>query len=82
MAVEYSVRPAGMPDEEWTLECQGLTRSTVAQLYRTGNQYVKAGVGLIEILVRRHHQFDMLEPGQPVKSDKLIDLTQQQWTLV
>ncbi|ALM54061.1 hypothetical protein [Halomonas huangheensis] len=22
MAVEYGVRPAGMSDEEWTLECQ------------------------------------------------------------
>ncbi|ALM54064.1 Y-family DNA polymerase [Halomonas huangheensis] len=49
-----------------------LARRTVASLYRPGHQYVKAGVGMIEILDRRHHQFDMLEPGQSVQSDKLM----------
>lgn len=50
----------------------GLARRTVTHLYRPGHQYVKAGVGLIEVLDRRHHQFDILEPGQSVKSDKLM----------
>lgn len=50
----------------------GLARRTVAELYRPGNQYVKAGVGMIDILDRRHHQFDMLESGQSLKSDKLM----------
>ncbi|QEM80200.1 Y-family DNA polymerase [Halomonas binhaiensis] len=47
-------------------------RKAVAELYRPGHQFMKAGVGMIEVLDRRYHQFDMLEPGQSLKSDKLM----------
>lgn len=32
-----------------------LARRTVASLYKPGREYVKAGIGLIEIQGRRHH---------------------------
>lgn len=51
-----------------------LARQTVKRLYSPGHAFLKAGVGLIEIVDRQHHQFDLLCPGQPVKTDKLMDI--------
>ncbi|BES73884.1 translesion error-prone DNA polymerase V subunit UmuC (plasmid) [Marinobacter nanhaiticus D15-8W] len=49
-----------------------LARRTVANLYKPGREYVKAGVGLIEIQGRRHHQFDCLSTGQSEQADRVM----------
>jgi DNA polymerase V len=51
-----------------------LARQTVKRLYSPGHAFLKAGIGLIEIVDRQHHQFDLLCPGQPVKTDKLMGI--------
>jgi len=49
-----------------------LARDTAARLYSPGHRFLKAGVGLIEITDKQHHQFDLLHPGQPAMADKLM----------
>ncbi len=51
-----------------------LARQTASRLFRSGHAFLKAGVGLIEIVDRRYHQFDLLHSGQPEKSDKLMQV--------
>jgi DNA polymerase V len=49
-----------------------VVRATARQLYRPGHAFLKAGVGLIEIVDKQFHQFDLLHPGQAIKSDRLM----------
>ena len=49
-----------------------LARETIMRLYSPGHAFLKAGVGLTRIVSRRHHQFDLLHPGQPERSDRLM----------
>jgi len=49
-----------------------IARKAATQLYTSGHAFLKAGVGLIDIIDKRHHQFDLLHPGQPTRSDKLM----------
>ncbi|MGI9289791.1 MAG: Y-family DNA polymerase [Gammaproteobacteria bacterium] len=49
-----------------------LARDTIARLYSPGHKFLKAGVGLIEITDRKHHQFDLLHPGQPARAEQLM----------
>lgn len=42
------------------------------RIFREGPLYAKAGIGLIELTDRRHHQFDLLSAGQSEKADKLM----------
>lgn len=49
-----------------------LARRTVAGLYKPGKQYIKAGVGLIDIQGRRHQQLDCLSSGQPDQTDRVM----------
>ncbi len=49
-----------------------LARKTAARLYSPGHHFLKAGIGLIELTDRRHHQYDLLSHGQPAQTDKLM----------
>ena len=49
-----------------------LARETVARLYSPGHAFLKAGIGLIEIVDRKYYQFDLLHQGQPEKSDRIM----------
>jgi len=49
-----------------------LARDTASRLYSPGHAFLKAGIGLIEIVDRKHHQFDLLHQGQPEKSDRVM----------
>ena len=50
-----------------------LARTVARQLYTEGHAFLKAGVGLVDIVDRQHYQFDMLHPGQGVKSDRVME---------
>ena len=45
-------------------------RLAVARLYRPGKRYLKAGVGLIELVDRNHYQDDLFYPEQSRKKDQ------------
>jgi DNA polymerase V len=47
-------------------------RQAIQQLYKPDQAFLKAGVGLIELLDKRHHQLDLLTPGQPQRADTLM----------
>jgi DNA polymerase V len=49
-------------------------RQVIRRLYSPGHAFLKAGVGLIEIVDRQHHQFDLLHSGQPAKADQLMQV--------
>jgi DNA polymerase V len=51
-----------------------LARQLVSELFSEGHAFLKAGVGLIDLVDRRHHQFDLLHPGQSGRTDKLMAL--------
>lgn len=50
-----------------------LAKQAAARLYTPGHAFLKAGVGLIEIVDKRHRQLDMVTPGQTPKADRLMD---------
>jgi DNA polymerase V len=54
-----------------------LARDTVRRLYSPGHAFLKAGIGLIEIVDRQHHQFDLLCTGQSAQTDKLMRVIDQ-----
>jgi len=54
-----------------------LARDTVSRLYSPGHAFLKAGIGLIEIVDRKHYQFDLLHPGQSEKSDRIMAVMDQ-----
>jgi DNA polymerase V len=43
-------------------------------LYSKGHAFLKAGVGLVDIIDKRHYQLDLFHPGQSAKADKLMDV--------
>ncbi|MCY4428391.1 MAG: Y-family DNA polymerase [Halieaceae bacterium] len=49
-----------------------LARETVKGLYRPGHAFLKAGIGLIELVDRQHLQFDLFHPGQSERSTRLM----------
>lgn len=55
-----------------TREIAALTRRIATGLYSPGHAFLKAGVGLVEITDRKHHQFDLLHAGQSGKADRLM----------
>ena len=54
-----------------------LARKVARQLYRPGHAYLKAGVGLIEIVDKAFRQFDLLRPEQSPKADALMQVMDQ-----
>jgi DNA polymerase V len=44
----------------------------VANLFKSGHRFVKAGIGLIELVDKRFHQFDLLEQGQSEQADHWV----------
>lgn len=48
-------------------------RKLAKELYRPGHAFLKTGVGLLDIVDRRHHQFDLLTPGQSARNDALMN---------
>ena len=57
-----------------TREITALARATAAKLYSPGHKYLKAGIGLIELVDRNHHQYDLLQPDQSARADKLMNI--------
>jgi DNA polymerase V len=59
-----------------TREIVKLARRTAAQLYARsdgkGHLYAKAGVGVIEMVDKKYHQYDLLHGGQSQHSDMLM----------
>ena len=59
-----------------TREIVGLVRRTAASLYdRSGGNvhlYAKAGVGVVQMVDKKYHQYDLLSGGQSQKSDSLM----------
>ncbi|MXY64432.1 MAG: DUF4113 domain-containing protein [Gammaproteobacteria bacterium] len=49
-----------------------VARRLAENLYREGHAYLKAGVGLIDLVDRDHYQHDLLHPGQSEKTDRLM----------
>ena len=49
-----------------------VAREAARQLYRPGYAFLKAGVGLIEIVDKRYQQFDLLHRGQSKQADRLM----------
>ena len=47
-------------------------RQAVRAIYRPGYAYLKAGIGLIELVSRRHHQADIFQNHQSVHTDTLM----------
>lgn len=47
-------------------------RKLVEQLYRPGHSFLKAGVGLVDLIDRKHYQFDLLSNGQSTRTDALM----------
>ncbi|NJN45204.1 MAG: Y-family DNA polymerase [Candidatus Competibacteraceae bacterium] len=51
-----------------------LVRRVAARLYKEGHDYLKAGVGLIEIIDKTHYQSDLFHAGQSVQADRLMEV--------
>ncbi|MDP7154047.1 MAG: UMUC domain-containing protein DNA-repair protein, partial [Gammaproteobacteria bacterium] len=49
-----------------------LARDTATRLYSPGHEFLKAGVGLIEITDSKHYQFDLLHPGQSEPANRVM----------
>jgi DNA polymerase V len=47
-------------------------REAIQRLYKPGHAFLKAGVGLIELIDKQHHQFDLLTAGQHPSTDNLM----------
>ncbi len=47
-------------------------KTAVACLYRDNYRYLKAGVGIIDMVSKKHYQADLFHPGQPPKADKTM----------
>lgn len=46
----------------------------IEHIFKSGYRYLKAGVGLIELVDKKHFQFDLWHKGQPIKSDHLMNI--------
>ncbi|MEE4378678.1 MAG: Y-family DNA polymerase [Candidatus Competibacteraceae bacterium] len=49
-----------------------VARRIGTKLFREGHEYLKAGVGLIEVIDKRYYQYDLLHPGQSQQADRLM----------
>lgn len=49
-----------------------LARQCIKRQYQSGNRYMKAGIGLIELTTKKHNQLDLFHAGQSIKSDRLM----------
>lgn len=49
-----------------------LARKIAGDIYTPGHSFLKAGVGLLNIVERKHHQFDLLQAGQNTRTDTLM----------
>lgn len=49
-------------------------RLAAETLYKPGYSYLKAGVGIIDMVDRKYQQDDLFEKGQPKEADKLMGL--------
>ena len=54
-------------------EIARLAKATVTRLFTPGHAFLKAGVGLIELVDARYQQGDMLSAGQGVEAERLMD---------
>ena len=52
----------------------GVARKTAARLYRDGCRYLKAGVGLVDIVPARFRQPSLLDPGQSEAAGQVMAL--------
>lgn len=43
-------------------------------IFVPGRRYLKAGVGLLDVMDRRFNQFDLFHPGQSTQSDKVMQV--------
>src|SRR5690606_13425208 len=48
-------------------------RQGIRHLYQDGYQYLKSGVGLVDLIDPTYSQNDMFCSGQPARADKLMD---------
>ena len=55
-----------------TREIVGTARRSAARLYKPGHAFLKAGVGLVDIVDQRFQQIDLLTPGQSKQSQNLM----------
>ena len=51
-----------------------IARDTVTRLYAEDHAYLKAGIGLVELVDKKHRQLDILHEGQSEKASKLMSL--------
>ena len=47
-------------------------KQALRSIYRPGHAYLKAGVGLIELTTRKHHQQDIFQSHQSQRADELM----------
>jgi DNA polymerase V len=51
--------------------------TAVDQLFRQGDAYLKAGVGIIEMRDKNSHQFDLFQAGQSRRADEVMKVMDQ-----
>lgn len=68
-----TVQPLPYPTDDTRL-IVAHAKKMATQLYRANTTYIKAGVGLRELIDRQHQQFDMWQPKQSHRAQKLMDL--------
>jgi DNA polymerase V len=49
-------------------------RKLASVLYSDGHAFLKAGVGLVDLMDKKKYQFDLFHPGQSLKADKLMQV--------
>ncbi len=47
-------------------------RALAARMYTEGHEFLKAGVGLIELIDKNDYQFDLFHTGQSARADRLM----------
>lgn len=52
----------------------GAVRKLAHLLYRSGHEYMKAGIGFIDVIDKKHNQSDLFHPGQPARADDLMHI--------
>ena len=54
-----------------------MVRAVGCALFQEGHAYIKAGVGLTDIISQEAHQYDLFHPGQPARADRLMAVLDQ-----
>lgn len=52
-------------------------RQAAKRIYQSGHRYLKAGIGLLDLVSRDHAQFDLFQCHQPERSDQLMQALDQ-----